>query len=524
MIRITKSIISVLLILLMILTFVFNSMIVLFAADAENLLVSDLVSKTIDFANEDKDQYEITMSVPGKDSKGYNEVILMIDASESMFGSINAFIAAIKQIGEGILNSNSKIRFTLMHFGISSSTLFSVNSMEDLEREINKLDYQTLRRWPTATNCENALLYIQEYLINSPDLNKALVVFATDGAANKHEDPFYFYENRLTLKYAFKATTMSGYVDAVFSYFSEIQAISDLTLEMFPEVFKDLPENYTIKDIAGSATIKSALKEAMKANDCERFKEWVNRFWAEAYENAGLDPTKAYPMSTVEKAMISAHKMESIVHFAAAIGFLNAPCGSKAFCGSKAQEVGELLAVMPQVEEFCFVDLGTYAWIDNLDKAFDNVVVENGNTTNYVSKIVQYSNGFVQMPVNDPVITDPMSKWVNLEENSIRIYRDNIEIWNESNGWLITENIPLSAGSPIAVTQNPSTGKHIIEWRIKDGPLLLSDNYEMRYNVTVDTEAEGFCYNTIYPANNTTYIEFIDENGNQQRNGMLFRD
>ena len=56
----------------------------------------------------------------------------------------------------------------------------------------------------------------------------------------------------------------------------------------------------------------------------------------------------------------------------------------------------------------------------------------------------------------------------------------------------------------------------MITWRIKDGPLLYSDRYFLKYIVTVDETVEGFEYGTLYPANDPTYVEYIDEKGEKQ--------
>jgi len=59
-------------------------------------------------------------------------------------------------------------------------------------------------------------------------------------------------------------------------------------------------------------------------------------------------------------------------------------------------------------------------------------------------------------------------------------------------------------------------GRYEITWRIKDGALLYTDRYSLRYVVEVDETAEGFRYDTFYPANDYTYATYTDENGDPQ--------
>ena len=105
-----------------------------------------------------------------------------------------------------------------------------------------------------------------------------------------------------------------------------------------------------------------------------------------------------------------------------------------------------------------------------------------------------------------------MSKWVDLDISSIRIYEDDQVIYEHGKGWL-TDNQPAVNPITLSTTQD---GHDMITWRIKDGPLLYSDRYFLKYIVTVDETVEGFEYGTLYPANDPTYVEYIDEKGEKQ--------
>ena len=76
-----------------------------------------------------------------------------------------------------------------------------------------------------------------------------------------------------------------------------------------------------------------------------------------------------------------------------------------------------------------------------------------------------------------------MSKWVTLDPSSIRIYEDDLLIYRYGEGWLYEDKQP--AADPITL-ENNDDGRYQITWRIKDGNLLYSDRYFLKYIVDVD--------------------------------------
>ena len=46
--------------------------------------------------------------------------------------------------------------------------------------------------------------------------------------------------------------------------------------------------------------------------------------------------------------------------------------------------------------------------------------------------------------------------------------------------------------------------------------MVRSDTYSLKYEVTVDAAEEGFDYNTEYPANGNTDLNYTDENGDEK--------
>ena len=131
----------------------------------------------------------------------------------------------------------------------------------------------------------------------------------------------------------------------------------------------------------------------------------------------------------------------------------------------------------------------------------------------------------------DSYITDYMSKWVRFEEGSVRIFddRNGKPIYDAAKGgWLLPEADRPVDGKPYEVVEvdaaeyaagganvvGNTNGKiHKLVWKIKDGPLRISDLYRLEYDVVVDIPEEGFQWNTDYPANGTTEITYTDSDG-----------
>ena len=137
-----------------------------------------------------------------------------------------------------------------------------------------------------------------------------------------------------------------------------------------------------------------------------------------------------------------------------------------------------------------------------------------------------------------------MSKWVRLDLNSIRIYKDDVCIckynYDESTGtgtheWLIpmderpTEQIPITVsivkaddyslgGSDVEGNTNGIIYKII--WQVKDDTILVSDRYSLVYEVILDYDEEGFQTGQIYPTNGNTIAEYTDTKGIPQNDSI----
>jgi LPXTG-motif cell wall-anchored protein len=171
---------------------------------------------------------------------------------------------------------------------------------------------------------------------------------------------------------------------------------------------------------------------------------------------------------------------------------------------------------------------------------------EANGISNLTAALGEVLKSLEQTPYNDVVVTDYMSKWVNLKPETIKVLdRDGnvVAAFDEAssdaaNGvynykWVGT---PLcEAKAPIVLEKvaaedytaggdnvigNTNGDIYKITWNIKDGALYRADNYRMQYEVTVDELEYGFQYNTSYPANGNTDLEYLDENNESKTNDI----
>lgn len=507
-------------------------------------LIEELGSKTSTELSQGR--YEITVSVPGAESEKYNEIILMVDASGSQLTNMEEVRNTILDIGEHVLNEYGTMHLTLMHFGIAGGTLFTATTMDELENLLADTEYEDLKRWPTATNCEASFVHLQEYIAASPNLQNAYIMYTSDGETNLSEEakvwydwknhPEWYYVKNYTQIIENALTEEEKWIDAG-------EGPSAPTKAIFGDILEKCGDD--------TAALKSALETEVKANDYELGKKWVDKAWEQAYDGAGLEYNTAYPIGVIEKAFIKVHGMERAWHWVFAYTTLGYSRGSAedyhsasgasytaSSKGHRAAAEANELAAMDQVEKLYLIGMGAYgsrktvltSWMNaseenkanktaNVFAEHEKITFIDGTSTSadvnaLLEVLKDLGEQLSQMPMNDVYVVDPMSKWVNLETDSIRIYDGDTCIWNVTEGWLV-ENPPVGC-APITLDKDPVTGYDRITWKVKDGALLSSDSYSMRYYVTVNKEAEGFVEGKLYPANDPTTVHYTDENNQPQ--------
>lgn len=498
------------------------------AAENDGYTFPDLGEKTADMLI-NPGQYEITVGVPGAVSTStYSEVIIMVDASSSQGANLEKLKAMLVDLAEQILHNDGSMRITLMGFGMGPKTVGSFYNAETLASYLAGVTQADLRQGVSATNCEAALDHVRKYIENSPSLNQTFVMFTSDGNTNMDETEF-----ALSTWTAHPEWYMSGATKAMIaSYAAGGQA--DLLLSggpMLSATAKLYPSEAAAVELAGSSEERSAAVDALYAAITateESGIAYVNAVWAEAFAHSGLTyaDNVTYSTSRLEKVFLDFHGGVLTNSYLCTIhGMKNASFYPDWYnlstWGARAADAADALASNPKVLELYMLDFskGTNTWMNPASTTGNQVTAGNityQQSSNYASAIDSIHSLAGEMFTtlyNNATVVDPMSKWVDLDPSSIRIYKDDLLIYEYGTGWIYENEQP--AANPITLGTDEN-GNAVITWRIKDGPLLYTDRYFLKYIVDVDETVEGFEYGKEYPANDPTHVEYTDENGNKQ--------
>ena len=461
----------------------------------------ELGTKESNLLDRDSNRFEITIDVPGKDgeqSNEHDEVILMVDGSYSGDTEWPAMKEAINAIGETVLNGSGSTQLTLMAFGMGDNeVLVHVKDADELAAALGELPGNLLRG-VSSTNCEAGFTGVDEYIKNHDEsLKDAIVLYITDGGINTDETPrlFYYWQD-----YAPNTNTVINY------------AVNGVAFEEINGVTKDNSVDFT------------------------------NELWRAVFEHSKMDIEKAYPISEMERAFLQYDEDNGTT---VRYSFLMAMKSSKfdkypnvwnrtynsVFDLAKNSKVEDLYLVRYQND-------GRATWMPDAAAVSDSdkiQYVKSDSITTLLGALEGTLPELAKTPFNDVVVTDYMSKWVNIDLDTIKII-DNTTgetIWNAVDGWLIDENRPTAQEIPVVVelvdsSEYEAGGEDVIgnengdiyklTWYVKDGAMLRADNYRLAYEVTVDTAEEGFEYEVDYPANGNTDLTYTDENGYEQTN------
>lgn len=477
-------------------------------------------------------QYEITVSVPGAvETEKYSEVIVMVDASSSQGSNLEKLKTMLVELAEEILHGDKSTRLTLMGFGMGPARVGSFYSADSLEAYLKDVTQADLRQGVSATNCEAALDFVREYVETSEDLHKTFVIFTSDGMTNMDETTF----DLLTWA-EHPEWWMSGATKAmIVAYAAGGQAellladgtILTPTAQLYPELSTKLAlfaNQYGIESEEYAAVVDE-LYNAINADE-EKGAEYVTAVFADILAHSGLVPGEEYSTSELELAELRyyegamANPYLCSIHGMAKSGFYPDFYNLSTW-GARAAAAADELAANEKVLELYMMDFAnkTKTWM-NPDSTGANHCTSEKITYNTaksfsaaVDTIGDLSSEMFVTVYRDATVTDPMSKWVTLDPSTIRIYKGDLLIYRYGQGWLYEDEQP--AANPITLTQNED-GRYQITWRIKDGNLLFTDRYFLKYAVDVDETAEGFVPDTYYPANDPTSVTYTDASGQEQ--------
>ena len=136
-------------------------------------------------------QYEITVSVPGAvQTEKYSEVIVMVDASSSQGSNLEKLKTMLVDLAQEILHGDKSVWLTLMGYGMGPKLVGSFYDADMLEAWIADITQADLRQGVSATNCEGALNFINDYINKSENLENTFVIFTSDGKTNMDETTY----------------------------------------------------------------------------------------------------------------------------------------------------------------------------------------------------------------------------------------------------------------------------------------------------------------------------------------------
>ncbi|MBQ4577882.1 MAG: S-layer homology domain-containing protein [Clostridia bacterium] len=480
--------------------------------------------------------YEVKIEVPGNAEVQHDEVIIMMDGSYSGDEEWPAARAAILEIGNAVLDGTGHTKLSLMAFGMADNMVLEhIETIEELTERLPEGGLPGgLLYGRSSTNCEAGFTGVAQYMISDEQLNEAYVIYISDGNVNTDETPRDFDTN-------WKTWTKFGALAVAQETFGGTVSNGRNLPEAFETVFGDRFDGASAEEIIARA-FGGEVSE-------EEFLAFADQVWADVYDYSDMIPGAKYPISDVEIAFVKYDKehgtyIQDLFYYTTyKSGYVTYP---NRF--ARAAEAGTELASM--VDKLYLIDVdGKSNWMDpaTSGNSSTNVVGDNVSFTN-IKDFANFSEAFAsaleELSVTgykNVVVTDYMSKWVNLDTDTVRVVNDTTgeTVWSALEGWLVDENRPTAQEIPVIIEMvapagyedggedvvgNQSGDIYKLTWFVKDDALLRTDTYSLRYTVTVDTEEDGFVAGKDYPANGKTTVSYEDEEDDEQEDEIEVPD
>jgi len=524
--------------------------------------------------NAEADNYTVSIQVPGEDGvEIHDEVIVMVDGSYSGDDEWPEMKAAIIAIGETVLNGSGNTQLTLMTFGVAPNVVVEhATSVEELAAKLPALPGGLLYG-RSATNCDGSFEGIQEYIRKHDDsLNDTFVIYLSDGGANTNNTPVDWLPlaENIRANYAL-ACMQDEFTNVVLGN----AVISDSSKTIYGEQLEVMLANWKV--VIDQEAVLAALEDQMAALDPEseeyaavkaefdaalaasneaaayvqgiwtatnengktNAQLWVAQVVKDFYAYSGMDVTQPYPVSVAETAYVTYDKVNNF-HLFNTFYYVMTTSNimTDTIGGVKGYYAAEEAARTSAMEEISTMYMVRYGY-DHRSNWMTEVpgaeFIQSDSISTLCTALEGALTDLAKTPFNDVVVTDYMSKWVNLEPASLRIVDNstNAVIWSAVDGWLIDENRPTAQEVPVVISEvDPSeyvlggpevegneSGKiYKLTWYVKDGAMVRSDTYSLQYEVTADTAEAGFKYNENLPANGNTDLFYKDEDGNDMTN------
>lgn len=462
---------------------------------AESLETKKLTASKKTLKNKELGIYDVVISVPGIDSEEkHDEIILMVDGSYSGDDEWEDMKATIIEIAEKTLNGEGNTQLTLMAFGMGDNeVIVHAKTVNDIESVLGNLP-GTLLYGRSSTNNEAGFNGVLKYIENHDNtLNDVHVIYISDGRVNTDETTHNFFNWRENSWLRYKPLFI---IEA--NLYNEVMWNKDggKLSSSFIEVFGDTnPE------------------EAFTNATEEQKNKWSDLVWKSVYEEANLDTTVEYPVSVVERAFVAYDKKNNTYlqdnFYYALIG------RSYPNRYTRTPASADTLAANEKVQKLYIVDYdGETSWMkDDIKSEKLEYTYSSTGIAGLLSALENALNDLSSTTYYNPEITDYTSKWVDIvdiNEDGI-INEKDIKVTAKGE---VLENANVTV-TEITDQENTNGKLYKIEWSIKEGMLVASDNYKLTYKVKVDTQEKGYNSNNPLEANSKVVLTYDEDKNNQ---------
>ncbi|MBQ5671127.1 MAG: Cys-Gln thioester bond-forming surface protein, partial [Oscillospiraceae bacterium] len=435
--------------------------------------------------------WEVEIAVPGEDgSELHDEVILMVDGSYSGDNEWPAMKEAITTIGKTVLNGSGNTQLTLMAFGMGDNeVLVHVKDADELAAALGELPGNLLRG-VSSTNCEAGFTGVDEYIKNhDKTLNEVQVIYITDGGINTDETLRQFYNWR---DYAPNKNSVVGYA---VDYVDEATLLDAVALIVDDFAGTTRQDAYTAIDAASETEVDAI----------------IDYIWAKVFTHSNMLINGEYPISEVERAFLQYNEDYNCnVSYSFLLAMKNSKFDKYPNVWQRTYDSVFALAENKAVADLYLVRYTTDSratWMpDAANKsAEDNIHYVKSDSISTLCNALQGAlTDLAKTPFNDVYVTDYMSKWVNLDASTLKIVDNSTGkvIWTVDGGWADGVTPPTAKNPPVVVEKvdaseyeaggddvigNTSGDIYKLTWYVKDGAMLRSDTYSLKYEVFVDT-------------------------------------
>ena len=481
-------------------------------------------------ATENKNEYEITLSVPGETVEAmYNEVVIMVDGSYSQDDNFDKLRETIADLADRLLVNGGNIRVTLMGFGISPKIVASITDRDEIENMVSSIQVGGLYYGKSGTNCEEALKFVDRYISSKTDINDAVVLFVSDGMENMSLNPYYMDFISMTTSKANSYIPYAAYIAVVTQRKIALKTGFLLpTTREFPG-FEELCtafDNAYAADSSSEETILAinALTDAVLEADDEG-RAWLQALWDDIF--GGSFSSELHTCVDFEHALFEyinyidstygTNYLTEWIYNGSIVGFYDAFYVLLSLKNDYkvVKDVHDGVVGFNQLDSnekvssiwlVAFKDSGNNigSWIRSTggritsDKA---VFLESDDFVNAMDNLVaEVESTIIETSYGNPVVVDPMSIYVDFQPQSLGVYLNESLIWSYVDGWADGSDNP----SPVQLDQED--GKYKITWTVTNEKLRITDHYSLKYNVTIKDEyadEEGD-----YPLNGITTVSY----------------